>query len=391
VYYQEIPRQILEKLQKPLDVFTGESVARRLDSVFPGRWKCSYSHKQLFALNLPMIGPRGMEVLTTIPIWLIESTITISTGKDEQISRTSYVITPIFSEEDKKENEKLSFLNTSLRGFSVGIDDRKLQALSLEKDIIGRKVFVSERINDYVFDSEAVKVILAKAEEDGPDRRIAPRKTLPMIQGISVIVAIDRRVMDAEIFLLDFSSSGLKIISSFDFPKDKAFTLTLKLDEALSLWCEVVWKNSLWEDLNHIGIKFVKLHLDKFEKLCHYFEDKMPKKDEGGLKVSRLIPVEMELWDQPKRLPTFFHSISPEEMRILFPAFLQEGLKTKCRIFALLNAPPIEGEVEVLSSLVLKEGGCLAVMAFRNLSDNNREMLQGFLQQCTMEERHRIG
>ncbi len=391
MYYQEIPRQILEKLQKPLDVFTGESVARRLDSVFPGRWKCSYSHKQLFALNLPMIGPRGMEVLTTIPIWLIESTITISTGKDEQISRTSYVITPIFSEEDKKENEKLSFLNTSLRGFSVGIDDRKLQALSLEKDIIGRKVFVSERINDYVFDSEAVKVILAKAEEDGPDRRIAPRKTLPMIQGISVIVAIDRRVMDAEIFLLDFSSSGLKIISSFDFPKDKAFTLTLKLDEALSLWCEVVWKNSLWEDLNHIGIKFVKLHLDKFEKLCHYFEDKMPKKDEGGLKVSRLIPVEMELWDQPKRLPTFFHSISPEEMRILFPAFLQEGLKTKCRIFALLNAPPIEGEVEVLSSLVLKEGGCLAVMAFRNLSDNNREMLQGFLQQCTMEERHRIG
>jgi len=391
VFYKEIPRQILEKLQKPLDAFTEESVSRRLDTIFPGRWKCTYSHKQLFALTLPMIGPRGMEVLTTIPIWLIESTISISTGKDEQYSRTSYVITPIFSEEDRRENEKISFLNTSLRGFSVGLDDRKLQALSLEKDIIGRRVFISERISDYVFDSEAVKVILAKAEEEGPDRRNAPRKTLPIIQGIPVIVTIDRRVVDAEIFLLDFSSSGLKIISSFDFPKEKAFTLTLKIDEPLSLWCEVVWKNALWEELNHIGIKFVKLHLDKFEKLCRYFEDKMPRKDESGLKVSRLIPMELDLWDQPKRLPTFFHSLSPEEMRILFPSFLKEGLTTRCRIFPLWNVPPIEAEVEVLSSLVLKEGGCLAVLAFKNLSDANRELLQGFLQKCTMEERHRLG
>jgi hypothetical protein len=389
MYYKEIPRQILEKLQKPLEAFTEEAVTRRFDTLFQGRWKCEYTHKQLFALNLPMIGPRGMEVLTTIPIWLIESTITVTVSKDEQISRTSYVITPLFSDDDRKENEKLSFINTALRGFSAGMDEKKLHALSLEKDIIGRKVFVSEHIHDYVFDVEAVKVILAKEEEEGPDRRNAPRKTLPTIQSVPVMVTLDRRVIETDIFLLDFSSSGLKIITTFDFPKDKPFTLTLRLDEPLSLWCEVVWKNALWEELNYIGIKFVKLHLDKFEKLCRFVEDKMPRRDEGGLKVSRVLPMELALWDQPKRLPTFFHSLSPEEMRILFPSFLKEGLKTVCRIFPLWNVPPIEGEVEVISSLVLKEGGCLAVLAFRNMSAQSREMLQGFLQKCTLEERHR--
>jgi hypothetical protein len=397
VYYKEIPRNIQEKLQKPLESFTEESITRRLNEIFQNKWKSEHTHKQLFAISLPMIGPRGMETLTTIPLWLIENTITVTFSKDEEMTRTSYVICPVFDEESKKENEKLAFVNTAIRGFSLGVDEKKLATISLEKEIIGRRLFFSERINDYIFDVEAMKVILSKEKETktvaedeqaASDRRIAPRKTVPLFQGIPALITIDRRIFEAEIFILDFSSSGLKIISTYDFPQGKPFTLTLDRTDPIGLWCEVVWKNALWEQLQHVGLKFVKLHLDKFEKLCRYLETLMPRKVEGDIRVGKMLPVEMDLWSPPKKLPTFFHSISMKEIRIIHPSFLQEGTKTIIRIYPVWNVPPLECEVEVSSSQILKEGGCLAILAIRTISDQNKELLQGFLQKCAMEERH---
>jgi hypothetical protein len=397
VYYKEIPKNILEKLQKPIESFTEESITRRLKDLFAGKWRSEHNHKQLFAISLPMIGPRGMEILTTIPLWLIENTITITLAKDDEISRTSYVICPVFDEESKKENEKLAFINTAIRGYSVGVDEKKLATISLEKDIIGRRLFFSERINDYIFDVEAMKVVLLKEkaevkaqaeEQSDSDRRVAPRKAVPLFQGIPAMVTVDHRVFEAEIFILDFSSSGLKIISTYDFPQGKPFTLTLDKSEPIGLWCEVVWKNALWEQLQHVGLKFVKLHLDKFERLCRYLETLMPKKVEGDIRVGKMLPVEMDLWSPPKKMPTFFHSISIKELKIIHPSFLQEGTRTIIRIFPVWNVPPLECEVEVVSSQVLKEGGCLAILAVRTISDQNKEVLQGLLQKCALEERH---
>lgn len=389
MYYKELPRNILEKLQKPVEDFTLEAVSKRFNQIFQDRWRNEFSHKQLLSITIPMISQSGMEVMTAIPIWLIKNTITVPISRDDHLSRTSYMVCPIFDEESKQENEKLAFLNTAVRGFSIGLDDKRYKNLSLEKDVIGRRLFFSERVKDHIFDTEAVKVILAREEEKNEsDRRNAPRKELPIFQGIPAVLTIDRKIYEIELFILDFSSSGLKIISAFDFPKDRPFTLTLSLDEEVSLWCEVVWKSVLWEDLQHAGIKFVKLHLDKFEKLCKFFEDKIPKKEEGDLRINKIVKVELNLWDRPKNLPTFLHSISVKEMRIIHPSYLQIGIKTKCWIYPAGDLQPIEIDVEVVGSHMLKEGGCLAALAINNISDDCRNLLEGFIQKSAMEERH---
>lgn len=395
MYYQEIPKNLLEKLQKPLDQVTEEAVVRRFTQLFGNRWKNEITEKQLFAITLPMVSNRGMEILTTVSIWLIKSTISIPVGNNEFLSRSSYVISPIFDEDSRKENARLAFLNTAIRKLLVGVDEKRLASLSLEKDLFARKLFVSEKINDYVFDLQAIKVILAKEQEkeekkaaDPSERRGAPRKSLPLLKSIPISVTIDRRVVDADMFLLDFSSSGLRIISSFNFPENKPFTIYLNKEDPIPLWCELVRKNPLFEDLSQVAIKFVKLHLDKFEKLCRFFEKLVPKKEEGDVRINQIIPMELHLWDQPKKLMTFIHSITATEMRIMFPSYLQEGLKTLCRIYPPWNMPPFESEVEVVSSQVLKEGGCLAVLSFFKVSEKNRDILDGFMQKCSMEERH---
>ncbi|GEM_PF-2297778 len=395
MYYQDIPKQLLDRLQKPLEEVNEEAVVKRLTQLFGNRWKNEITEKQLFAITLPMISNRGMEILTTVSIWLIKSTVSIPINKDEYLSRSSYIISPIFDEDSRKENVRLAFLNTAVRKFLVGVDEKRLASLSLEKDLIARKLFFSEKINDYVFDLEAIKVILAREQEneekkasDPSDRRGAPRKTLPLLKSIPISVTIDRRVVDSEMFLLDFSSSGLRIISAFNFPENKPFTIYLNKEDPIPLWCEVVWKNALYEDLKQMAIKFVKLHLDKFEKLCRFFEKLVPKKEEGDVRINQIIPMELQLWDQPRRLPTFIHSITATEMRIMFPSYLQEGLRTICRIYPPWNLPSFESEVEIVSSQVMKEGGCLAVLSFSKLSDKNRDILDGFMQKCSMEERH---
>ncbi|MGV8121839.1 MAG: PilZ domain-containing protein [Candidatus Xenobiia bacterium LiM19] len=395
MYYQEIPKQILEKLQKPLDQVTEEAVLRRLNQLFGSKWKNEITEKQLFAITLPMVSSRGMEILTTVSIWLIKSTVSIPVNKDELISRSSYIISPIFDEDSRKENIRLAFLNTAVRKFLVGVDEKRLPSLSLEKDLLARKLFFSEKIGDYIFDLEAIKVILAKEQEkeekkalDPSERRGAPRKTLPLLKSIPISVTIDRRVVDSDMFLLDFSSSGLRIISAFNFPENKPFTIYLNKEDPIPLWCELVWKNALFEELNQVAIKFVKLHLDKFEKLCRFFEKLVPKKEEGDVRINQIIQMELQLWDQPRKLSTFIHSITSTEMRIMFPSYLQEGLKTICRIYPPWNMPPFESEVEVVSSQVLKEGGCLAVLSFFKVTEKNRDILDGFMQKCSMEERH---
>lgn len=387
MYYKEIPKNLLARLQKPLESFTEDAVAKRLNQIFGDKWKNEYTHKQLFAVNIPMIGLRGMEVLTTISLWLIKNTITIPVSSDEYMSRTSYVICPVFDEESKQEGEKLAFLNTAVRGLLIGVSEKMLNELSVEKYIFARGIYFSERVRDYNFDVEAIKVILFKEAESPPDRRSTPRKSLQFFKSIPASVTINRDVLRTDIFLLDFSSNGLKLISSFNFPKDKQFNLTLELKEPISLWCEVVWKNNLWEDLQHIGLKFVKLHLDKFEKLCKYFEDIMPKKGEEDFRINRVLPLELTLWDQPRRMPTFIHSISTKELRIIHPSYLKDGTKTMLRIFPFWNSPPIEAEVEVASSHIMKGGGCLAVLDFVKISKESEGFLENFIQKCIMEER----
>ncbi|MDQ7824576.1 MAG: PilZ domain-containing protein [Candidatus Eremiobacteraeota bacterium] len=388
MYYKEIPPVLLEKLQKPLESVTEEAVKKRLDSLFKGAWNNENTHTQLFAMTIPLINPRGMEIQTTISLWLVKNTITITPPREESLSRSSYLIYPLFDEETKAENERLAFLNTALRGLAIGSDDGRLRTYSLEKDVIARRIFLSERVNDHIFDTEAIKVILSRADEESSERRTAPRKMLPLLQSIPAVVTMERKVTDIELFILDFSSSGLKIVSSFDFPQNRPFTLTLRLAEPVSLWCEVVWKSSLWEQFHHVGIKFVKLHLDKFEKLCRYVEEHLPRRDEGEFKISRMLPVEFSLWEHHKRLPTFFYSLSPKEMSIICPSFLDEGTSATCRIFPFWNLPPIEGEVEVISSKVLNEGGCQAALNFIRLSGENRERIESFLQKCAIEDRH---
>lgn len=389
MYYKEIPKNLLAKLQKPLEAVTEDAVTKRLNGLFPDKWKKEFTHKQLFALNLPMIGPRGMEVLTTISLWLIKNTITIPVEKDEFLSRTTYVITAVFDDESRQESERLAFMNTAIRGFMIGVTEKTINEISLERHIISRGIYLSERVRDHNLDVQAMKVLLAKEEEEESpaDRRATPRQALPFFKSIPAAVTINRDVLRTDIFLLDFSSSGLKLISSFNFPKDKQFNLTLELKETVSLWCEVVWKNNLWEDLQHVGLKFVKLHLDKFELLCKYFEDIMPKKGGEDYRINRTLPVELTLWDQPRRMPTFIHSLSAKELRIIHPSYLKEGTKTLCRIYPFWNSPPIEGEVEVISSHIMKGGGCLAVMQYTNLSKESEGYLEDFIQKCIMEER----
>ncbi len=387
MYYKEIPPNLLLRLQKPLEEVTEEAVTKRLNLLFQDKWKKEFSHKQLFAINLPVIGPRGMEILTTVSLWLIKNTITIPVDKDEFISRSSYVIAPVIDDKSKLEGEKMAFMNTAIRGLSVGTSEKLSEEISLDKYIISKGIYISERIRDYNFDEEAIKVILTKEEESPSDRRGSPRQALPFFKSIPASVTINRDVFKTDIFLLDFSSSGLKLISSFNFPKDKQFNLSLELGETISLWCEVVWNNSLWEDLQHVGLKFVKLHLDKFEKLCRHFEDLMIKKGGDDFRVNRTLPLELTLWDQPRRLSTFIHSLTTKELRIIHPSYLKDGTKTQCRIYPFWNLPPIEGLVEVISSHIMKGGGCLAVLQFTRISKESESVLENFIQKCIMEER----
>ncbi len=390
MFFKSIPVQFMQQLREPLDSVTVESVASRLNKVFGANtWRSESTHKQLFAISIPLVGPRGMEIHTSLTLWLTQNSIILPVGDGEFTSRNSYVLGPFFDDEDKAESERLAFLNTACRVIGIGMTDRT-QILSLENGLIGRKMFLSDRIEDFVVDELAMKVILAKQEEikqEKEERRGDPRTELQTLDSIPAVVTIDRTVMDIEFFMLDFSSSGLKIVSPFDFPSDKPFNLTLKLEEPLTLGCEVVWKSEIWKNIYHVGIKFMRLQLDKFEKLCRHLEVFIPSKDNDSFRLNKVLPAEFMLWNTPKRLPTFFHTISSTRMSIIFPAFLKTGMKVVARIYPFAGNVPIECEFEIESSRVLKGGGCQASIVISNITPQNGERLESFIQYCVMEER----
>ena len=388
MFYKSIPAQLMHRLREPLETVNAEAVTKRLNEVFgAGAWESECSHRQLFAVSLPLVGPRGMEIHTSLTLWLTKNSIVVPVGEGETTSRTSYVLSPFFDDEDRSECEKLAFINTACRVLGIGMTDRT-QVLSIESGLLGRKMFLSERIEDFLVDDLAMKVILAKQEEDKEsDRREAPRTETENLGSIPALITIDRSVREVEFFILDFSSSGFKIVSPFDFPEDKPFNLTLQLIEPITLWCEVVWKNEMWKNIYHAGIKFMRIQLDKFEKLCRHIESFLPARDADSYRLNKVLPSEFMLWNQPKRLPTFFHSISHKRVSVIFPAFLQKGMKVMARIFPFAGNVPIECEFEVEVSRVLKGGGCQANLLISNISQSNTERLESFIQYCVMEER----
>lgn len=387
MFYKSIPVQFMQQLREPLESVTADEIAKRLNKVFGlGKWQTESTHQQLFGVSLPLVGPRGMEIHTSLTLWLTKNIITVPVGDGETTSRTSYVLGPFLDDEDRLESEKLAFINTACRVMGVGMAERT-QILSLESGVIGRKMFISERIEDFIVDDLAIKVILETKEKNNSDRRDAPRTEVSTLGSIPAAITIDRTVQDVDFFMLDFSSSGLKIVSPFNFPEDRPFNLTLKFEEPITLWCEVVWKSEMWKNIYHVGIKFMRLQLDKFEKLCHYIEDFLPSRGYDSFRLNRVLPAEFMLWSTVKRLPTFFHSISTEKMSVIFPAFLQKGMNVTARIYPFSGNVPIECVFEVETSRVLKGGGCQATLVISEITQSNQERLESFIRHCVMEER----
>ncbi len=251
-------------------------------------------------------------------------------------------------------------------------------------------MFMSDMISDFVVDEQAIKVILEKQEEQKTnikDRRDIERTEVSSLDSIPATVQVDRAETALDFFLLDFSSSGLKIVASYNFPEDRQFNFTIKLSEPITLLCEVVWKSEMWNNNYYVGLKFTRLQLDKFEKLCRNIESYIPAKIEEAININKVIASEFGLWRESKKLPLFIHSISSTNLSVIFPAFLQMGKEISVKLFPFKDQVPIECQVLIESSRVLKNGGSQAVLKIMDISDSNREKLESYIRYCVMEER----
>lgn len=383
MYYLSIPDEIVQRLRAPMFDLSEEAVKTRLNDVFGKNWRTESTHEPLFALSIPLVGPRGMEVQTSIPLWITKNTIYFDVGSGEETFRSSYVISAVFDEESKADNEHLAFLNTALRVMDLGMADAS-QKLSLEKSLLGRRMFLSDRIEDFVVDEKAVKVVM---ETEKPSQRRSEAADVQTFSAVPAVVNIDRQLTETEFFLLDFSSGGFRIVSAFDFPENKSFNITVKADEQITLLCEVVWKKEIWRGLYHAEIKFMRLHLEKFEKLCRYVETFLPSREDSSIRVNRVFPAEFMLWDAPKKLPAFINSVSENKMSLIFPAFLKAGIYFKGLIYVFAKQKPMEAEFKVEFSRVLKGGGCQSVLSIVSMDDLSREKMNSLIQYYIMEAR----
>ncbi len=387
MYYKSISKEQARQLAMPLEPFTPNNIESRMDQVFGfGRWSSECSHDLLCAISVPLIGPRGEETQTAISLWLTKNTITIPTEDGELTSRTSYVLAPVASEEDQEANERLAFLNTAYRVLGVGTQG-EAKTLSKDDNILFKKMFLSERINDFIVDDTALKVLIAQQEEEEPEEEPSPSSGTNQFEAVQAYITSERQTQEVNFFVLDFSSSGLKIVTSSNFPNDRAFNMSLKTDDNLALWCEVAWKHEIWKNLYHMGINFKRLQLDKFEKLCKYLEIFMPAKVKNMVKTAKTIPVEFDLWKETKRFPAFLYGISSNSISIIYPAFLKTGMRINAKLYPFQKSSPIDCGLIVTSSKLIKGGGSQTTLQILYIDEANSERLESFIRSCVMDDR----
>jgi hypothetical protein len=383
-----LPEHLKESLGKPIAAFDVPSVEERLNELFPGHWEKDFTIRELGRVTLP--AEHYGESLVEIPCLEVRCTVTLETGKKNKIDYSACVLSLKESLWTESTLKDLAFLHTMVREAGLGLGRLNPGEVVLTSGSHTRETLCRTDLGDIILDGRTLKLFeSSQPREDFEEKRKTPRKLLPLQNSVPLHIRHAEDSADLNIFLLDISKSGMRIISDFDFLRDEMYSLKLCIDEECELDAQVTWKKDLWEGMYFVGFQFQQLLSGEFDKICRNLEGFSPDDRREHFRMERDMLLELRRGEKNEKIYSLILDLSISGMRAAYKgAPFDERSLADCTIFIGFEEDSVEVVAETVWSRSFDDNISVSAFKFVETGEETQKRLQKLIEQCILTNLH---